>query len=65
MVYGARVGHAADNLGILRDVLTVSTEVKGRTDRLNSASIMVNLIPSLSTLIVIVASLLSLILQER
>jgi hypothetical protein len=65
MVCGVRVGHAAGNLGTLKAVLTVSTEVKGRTDRSNSASIMVNLIPSLSTLIAIVASLLSLIHQER
>jgi hypothetical protein len=37
----------------------VSTEVKGRTDRLNFASIMVSQIQSLFTLIAIVASLLS------
>lgn len=57
--YGVRAGHAADNLGMLKVARMVSTEVKGRTDRLNSASIMVSPIPSLSTLIAIVASLMS------
>jgi hypothetical protein len=65
MGYGERVGHAADNLGMLKVARMVSTEVKGRTGRLNSASIMVSQIPSLFTLIAIVASLMSLILQER
>jgi hypothetical protein len=59
MGYGERVGHAADNPGVLKVVRMVSTEVKGRTDRLNFASIMVSQIQSLFTLIAIVASLLS------